>query len=71
MVKLGLVDTCNRYDVAPSEAFHLNVGLVDIPVAPSEGDASVGADGGATMVAKLHTAEYGLVPAAFVAFTRQ
>jgi hypothetical protein len=44
--KLELVDTCRPYDVAPLEGFQLStVGLVGTPVAPSEGDESVG-DGG-------------------------
>jgi hypothetical protein len=53
------------------EAFHDTVGLVETPVAPFEGDDSVGADGAATMVVKLRAVEYALVPPAFVALTRQ
>ena len=73
VVKLELVDTCNRYDVAPLAVFQFNVGLVEMPVAPFCGDDSVGAGGGLTtvIVVKLHTDEYALVPAAFVALTRQ
>jgi len=40
--KVELVETCNRYNVALLETFQLKVGLVDIPVEPFEGDASVG-----------------------------
>ena len=65
------VETCSPYDVAPLEALQVRVGLVEIPVAPFDGDASVGAAGGAIAVMKLHAAEYGLVPPAFEAFTRQ
>ena len=70
--KLELVETCNRYDIAPLEAFQLNVGLVETPVAPLPGKASIGAAGAApTTVVSLHTVEYALVPPAFVAFTHQ
>ena len=71
-VKLELVETCNRYEVAPLEGFQLKVGLVETPVAMSAGEASSGAAGAApTTVVKLQTPEYALVPPAFVAFTRQ
>ena len=53
------------------EAFQLSVGLMAMPVALFEGDASVGADGAATMVVKLRAVEYALDPPAFVALTRQ
>ena len=69
--KLELVETWTPYEVAPVEAFQLSVGLMAIPVALFEGDASVGADGAATMVVKLRAVEYALDPPAFVALTRQ
>jgi hypothetical protein len=53
------------------EAFQLSVGVMETPVAPFDGDDSVGADGAATMVVKLQAVEYALVPPAFVALTRQ
>jgi hypothetical protein len=55
------------------EAFQLSVGLVETPVAPFEGEESVGAEGGegGAAVAKLQAVEYALVPPAFVALTRQ
>ena len=66
------MDTCNRYDAAPLAVFQFNVGLVEMRVAPFCGDASIGAGGGiAASVVKLHTAEYALIPMAFVALTRQ
>jgi hypothetical protein len=43
--KLKSEETCSRYDVAPLEAFQLSIGLVEIPVAAFEGEASVGAAG--------------------------
>lgn len=46
--KSETVETCNPYEVAPDEAFQLNVGLVAIPVAPFAGEARVGAAGVAT-----------------------
>jgi hypothetical protein len=53
------------------EAFQLNVGVVETPVALLAGEARVGADGAAKTVVKLRTEDQGLVPPAFVAFTRQ
>ena len=44
-VKLELVETCSWYEVAPAEAFQLNVGLVETPVALLDGEDSVGARG--------------------------
>jgi hypothetical protein len=44
---------------------------METPVAPFDGDDSVGAVGGATIVVKLQLDEYALVPPAFVALTRQ
>ena len=43
-----LVETCNPYEVAPVEAFQVNVGLVVTPVAPFAGEARVGGAGVAT-----------------------
>jgi hypothetical protein len=58
LAKERLVDTCNRYEVAPVEEFQLSVGLVGTPVEPSEGEESVGAGGLASpAVVKLHAAE--------------
>ena len=47
------------------------MGLVETPVAPSDGEASVGAAGAATIIVKLLVDEKGPAPAAFVALTRQ
>ena len=49
----------------------MRVGVMETPVAPFDGDDSVGADGAATMVVKLQAVEYALVPLAFVALTCQ
>lgn len=49
VVKSFTVLICTRYDVAPVEEFHTNVGLVEMPVALSAGDARVGAAGAATI----------------------
>ena len=57
--------------MAPGELFQLSVGLVEIPVAPSDGEASVGAGGPPEIVVKLQTVDHALVPPVFVAFTRQ
>jgi hypothetical protein len=46
--KSELVAYSNVYDVAPVEAFHVNVGRTETPVAPFNGDTSVGAAGGNT-----------------------
>jgi hypothetical protein len=70
VAKVALVDTCTRYDVAPVEALQFNVGFVATPVAVLVGETRVGADGIA-LVVKLHTLDHALVPATFVAFTRQ
>jgi hypothetical protein len=72
--KLGSADTWSWYERAPAVAFHVKVGFVETPVVPFAGEASVGAVKGAwgiSVVVKLQTSEYRLVPAAFVAFTRQ
>ena len=69
--KFESVATCSLYVDTPAEAFHVRVGLIDMPVAPSEGVASVGTAGAATIVVKLRYVEYALVPAVFVAYTRQ
>jgi hypothetical protein len=71
-VNAELVETCTRYDVAPVEAFHVNVTFVATPVAPLAGVDNTGAVGGnGTAVVKFHVLEKALVPALFVAFTRQ
>jgi hypothetical protein len=44
VVKPELVDTCKRYEVAPVEVLQVREGLVEIPVAPLDGDESVGGD---------------------------
>jgi hypothetical protein len=41
VVKHGSEDTCKLYDVAPLDAFQLNVKVVDKPVAPLLGDNSI------------------------------
>ena len=46
LVKSAAVDTCKRYEVAPSEAFHVNVGATETPDELFDGVASTGADGG-------------------------
>ena len=51
------VESCTRYVLAPDEAFQLNVVLVEIPVAPLDGDESVGGDGDATIVVNDHDDE--------------
>jgi hypothetical protein len=57
-MKKGLIDTCNRYEVVPVEAFQLNVRLVGTPVEPFEGEESVGTGGLASpAVVKLHAVE--------------
>lgn len=48
--KLELVETCNRYDSVRQEELHDNVGLVDMPVERSGGDARAGAAGAANVV---------------------
>jgi hypothetical protein len=53
--KLALVETWTPYKVAPVEAFQLSVGLMAMPVALFEGDASVGADGGAIALSEEST----------------
>jgi len=57
--KLEEAETWSWYEVAPAQAFHFTVGLVLMPVAPFEGDVSVGTDGELTAVAvvKLQVAE--------------
>jgi len=69
---VALCDTCNRYVVAPLEAFHVNVGFGDTPVAPLAGDTCDGANGGAVEpVVKLQTLDQELVPPVFVTLMRQ
>ena len=57
--------------LAPLDALQVKLGLVETPVAPLEGEDSVGTPGAAIIVVKLHTLDQLLVPPAFVAFTRQ
>jgi hypothetical protein len=70
--KAGSVETCTRYDVAPVDAFQVNVAFVATPVAPLVGVARTGTGGGGgVVVVKLNAPEYALVPPPFDAFTRQ
>lgn len=55
LVNDELVETCRLYDVAPLEAFHVNVGVVETPVVPLAGEESIGAD---NVVVNDHTPEY-------------
>ena len=48
-----LCDTCNRYVVAPMEAFHDRVIIVGWFDDPLPGDERTGAAGGETIVVKL------------------
>jgi hypothetical protein len=43
--KLEFVDTCKPYELAPFTEFQLNVGLVETPIEPSDGDDKVGGTG--------------------------
>jgi hypothetical protein len=72
------VDTCTRYDVAPVEAFHVNVGEVETPVANCAGEVNTGTAGTepvpestAVPVVKLKMVEYAPRPATFEPRTRQ
>ena len=66
------VDTWTRYDDAPADAFHVNVGVLETLVEASNGETCVGAGGGLPApVVKLNTDENALVPPAFAAFARQ
>ena len=73
MEKVGLVETCRWYEVAPDEAFQASVGVVETLVEPLAGDDSTGASGGDTppAVVNLQRVEYALVPPLFVALTCQ
>jgi hypothetical protein len=67
-------ETCSLYVVAPVDGFHWSVTGLGWPVAPAKGEPSVGTDGNTgagTMVVKFHTAEKALLPALFLALTRQ
>jgi hypothetical protein len=67
-----LEETWSRYDVAPVDAFQVNVGFTGTPVAPSTGETSVGGRGGGTAeVVKLHVLENGPGPPGFSPYTRQ
>lgn len=67
----GAVETCTRYEVAPLETFHFNVGFVNTSIAPSGGDANNGAAGAASMVVKRQGLDSMLKQLAFDAYTRQ
>jgi hypothetical protein len=62
--------TSTSYRSAPETLFHESVGVVDTPVAPFAGEASVGADGAATTVVKL-LEDHPLGPPSLTALTRQ
>ena len=66
-----LTDICSVYESAPGAMFQLSVGLVEMPVAPFAGAASVGAVGAATIVVKVRVEENPPVPPGFDALTRQ
>ena len=51
-LKLEFVETCNRYDVAPLEAFQESVDVVGRFVEPSAGAARAGAAGGGIITVK-------------------
>ena len=70
-VKLAFVETAHVYDTAPADAVQIIVGLNATSAAPFAGAFSVGGDGGATRVVNDDVADQALVPAEFVAFTRQ
>ena len=65
------VETCIRYVRAPAVVFQLKFVATGIPVAPSNGVASTGTLGAATIVVKLRIGEYALAPLALDALTRQ
>jgi len=70
--KSEVLDTWSRYVIAPMEAFHTKTGPAETPIAMFGGESNIGAAGaGPATVVKFQTVEYALVPAAFVAFTRQ
>jgi hypothetical protein len=68
---VDVVETCKSYDVAPAEAFQPSMGFVATPEAPLEGVESVGGKRAPEAVVKLQTVDQSLIPAAFVALTRQ
>ena len=70
LAKVELVETSILYDVAVATLFHEAVAMVDCPVAPFAGEASVGAEGGVPVV-KLHVFDQLLVMKLFFAFTLQ
>jgi hypothetical protein len=55
--KSKVLETCNRYDTAPGEAFQVTQGFVETPVEPFAGEASVGVVGASGTVVKVHTVE--------------
>jgi hypothetical protein len=70
-LKLDKKETCTSYEVARVDAFHAREGLVETFVAPFEGALNVGTAGVSTCTEKRQTLDHPLVPAEFVAFTRQ
>jgi len=54
----GLVATVSQYRFAPDTPDQLNVGVVETPVAPSNGKLKPGADSTAVPVVKLLTGAY-------------
>jgi hypothetical protein len=71
VVKFTFAATCTRYATAPSVAFQPNGGVVETPVALSEGNVNIGIKGGATIVVKVRTDDHSLTPPALTARTRQ
>ena len=73
VANVELVESCSWYDTAPAEAFHCSVVFNGMSIAPSAGETSVGAGGGAmaAAVVNLNGDENGPLPATFVALTRQ
>jgi hypothetical protein len=72
--KSELIDTCNRYDVAPDDAIQFKVGLIETPTAPPIGELNSGAAGmvgSAVVVVKFQTGDQLLVPVTLAALKRQ
>ena len=65
------VAICILYVEAPVDAVQERFGFNATPVAPFAGAVRTGGKGGSGMVVKFHLAEYGLVPPALDALTRQ
>ena len=66
-------ETCTVYDVAPAEECQTKIGLNrETPVAPFEGERSIGAGGGTKdTVVNANVLENDPLPAAFAPLTRQ